>query len=123
MEWIFEEGIPIYTQIVRQLKLQIANGTYAPGEKMPTVRELAIDAGVNPNTMQRAFAELERDRLLYSVRTIGRYVTEEKEILNGLKKNMSNRFINELFVNLKKLGMDEEEIKAAVKEWKTEEEI
>lgn len=123
MEWIFEEGIPIYTQIVRQLKLQIANGTYAPGEKMPTVRELAIDAGVNPNTMQRAFAELERDRLLYSVRTTGRYVTEEKEILNGLKKNMSNRFINELFVNLKKLGMDEEEIKAAVKEWKTEEEI
>lgn len=123
MEWIFEEGIPIYTQIVRQLKLQIANGTYAPGEKMPTVRELAIDAGVNPNTMQRAFAELERDRLLYSVRTTGRYVTEEKEILNGLKKNMSNRFINELFVNLKKLGMDEEEIKAAIKEWKTEEEI
>ena len=66
MKWIFKDGIPIYSQIVEQMKLHIASGAYKMGDKLPSVRDLAVEAGVNPNTMQRAFAELERDGLLHS---------------------------------------------------------
>ena len=78
MEWIFEQGRPIYTQIVEQIRINIANGTYEPGQQLPSVRDLAMEAAVNPNTMQRAFSELERDGLIYTVRTSGRFVTEEE---------------------------------------------
>ena len=73
MKWIFKDGIPIYSQIVEQMKLHIASGAYKMGDKLPSVRDLAVEAGVNPNTMQRAFAELERDGLLHSERTRGKY--------------------------------------------------
>lgn len=121
MEWVFKEGLAIYTQLMEQIKLRIANGTFRPGEKIPPVRELAVEAGVNPNTMQRALSELEREGLLYSVRTSGRYVTEEKKMLENLQKTLSEKFIQELFENLSKLGMNRSEIVAAVTQWGKEE--
>lgn len=120
MEWTFKEGRPIYTQIVEQMKMRIASGAYKPGAKVPSVRELAVEAGVNPNTMQRAFAELERDELLHAVRTSGRFITEEENVLSNLQKSLGKNFIKEMFDNLKKLGMNEKEIVDAVEQWAKE---
>ena len=117
MTWTFKEGLPIYTQLMDQIKMHIARGDFKPGEQIPPVRELAMDAGVNPNTMQRALAELERQELLYSVRTSGRFVTEDEEKLSSLKKSLGAGFIGELFDNLKKLGMNEDDIIAAVQQY------
>ena len=69
---------PIYAQLIRQIRAGIVSGAFSPGERLPSVRDLAMEAGVNPNTMQRALTELERDGLVYSQRTSGRYVTEDR---------------------------------------------
>ena len=79
MDWTFRTDTPIYTQLCERLTLAIASGGYAPGERLPAVRELALDAGVNPNTVQRALSELERLGLVYTQRTAGRFVTEDAE--------------------------------------------
>ena len=81
MRWEFSNDAPIYTQLIQQIKVGIVAGVFPPGERLPSVRELATEAGVNPNTMQRALAELERDGLVYSQRTAGRFVTEDKEMI------------------------------------------
>lgn len=117
MKWVFENGIPIYLQILGRLRTEIASGAYPPGAKLPPVRELAMEAGVNPNTMQRAFAELERDGLVYTQRTSGRFVTEDAEIMKELRKNLSADIIGEMCTRLMRLGMSQEEIRAAVEEW------
>ena len=117
MKWAFKDGIPIYTQIVSQFKSFVLSGEFQPGQQVPPVRELAIDAGVNPNTMQRALAELEREGLLYSVRTTGRFVTEDTSILNDLRRDLGNSYIEDLFNNLNKLGMSDDEIVYAVQQW------
>lgn len=116
MNWTFKEGLPIYTQLMEQIKMHIASGAFKPGEQIPPVRELAMDAGVNPNTMQRALAELEREEILYSVRTSGRFVTESRERLDDLQKSLSHSFIEDMFENLKKLGMSDKDIIAAVQQ-------
>lgn len=121
MNWTFKEGLPIYTQLTEQIKMHIARGTFKPGEQIPPVRELAMDAGVNPNTMQRALSELEREDLLYSVRTSGRFVTESRERLDALQKSLGNSFIEDMFDNLRKLGMSNEDIIAAVQQHMKEE--
>lgn len=117
MSWTFKEGLPIYTQLIEQIKMNIANGIFEPGDQIPPVRELAMDAGVNPNTMQRALAELEREGLLYSVRTSGRFVTENQAKLDDLRKSLSRSFIEDLFDNLRKLGMNDDDIIAAVQQY------
>jgi DNA-binding transcriptional regulator YhcF (GntR family) len=117
MKWQFKPGLPIYQQLVSIMKNSIANGTYPAGAKLPPVREIAMEAGVNPNTMQRAFATLEQEGLLYSVRTSGRFVTEDQNMLNNLRKDLSGDYIRELVSQLTQLGMSREEILAAVSEW------
>ena len=76
MSWTFKEDRPIYSQLVEHIKLGIVSGEWSPGSKLPSVRDLAEEAGVNPNTMQRALADLEREGLVHSKRTSGRYITE-----------------------------------------------
>ncbi|MDO4833510.1 MAG: GntR family transcriptional regulator [Bacillota bacterium] len=120
MDWRFKDGTPLYSQIVEQMKNCIAGGDFEPGEKIPAVRELAVGAGVNPNTMQKALAELEREGLLFSERTSGRYVTEDREVINEMKVALSREFVKELFENLGRLGMSEEEIKTVVANWEGE---
>ena len=78
MNWQFSNDAPIYAQLIRQIRAGIVSGAFSPGERLPSVRDLAMEAGVNPNTMQRALTELERDGLVYSQRTSGRYVTEDR---------------------------------------------
>lgn len=120
MKWTFESGIPIYLQILERLRTDIASGTYPPGAKLPPVRELALEAGVNPNTMQRAFAELERDGIVYTQRTSGRFVTEDEAALRQLRRTLSEGVVSEMCTRLVRLGMGKDEIVTAVKEWKPE---
>ena len=117
MNWAFKNGIPIYTQIIDQFKGFILSGEFQPGQQIPPVRELAVDAGVNPNTMQRALAELEREGLLYSVRTTGRFVTDDAEIFAELRRTLAGTHIENLFRDLNKLGMTDDEIITAVQQW------
>ena len=117
MEWIFKNGIPIYTQIIDEMTMRIASGAYQPGEKLPSVRDLAMDAGVNPNTMQRALAELERRGLVFSERTSGRFVTKEDGVLKELHEDLAKKYFEELAEKLRKIGMTGEEIAGAVKRW------
>ncbi|MGI6256547.1 MAG: GntR family transcriptional regulator [Anaerovoracaceae bacterium] len=120
MDWKFKPGLPIYTQIVEQMKLSIAKGVYKPGEKLPAVRELAMEAAVNPNTMQRALTEMEREGLFYTERTNGRFVTKEEETLDKMRIALGEEFIRELFTNLEKMGMNKEQIVKAVAKWAEE---
>ena len=117
MEWNFRNGIPIYTQIIDEMTMRIASGAYKPSDKVPAVRELAMDAGVNPNTMQRALAELERRGLVYSERTSGRFITNEESVLKDLREDLAKRYFDELTEKLGKIGMDQEDIRSAVGSW------
>ena len=121
MGWRFEGNSPIYLQIIEKLETGIAAGTYAPGQKMPSVRDLALEAGVNPNTVQRAFAELERDGLLHSQRTSGRFVTEDRQKLSALRVSLGRKYIGELFERLTGLGLSQEEILLACEAYAKEE--
>ena len=117
MKWEIKEGIPIYTQLVQQMKSGIASGEYSPGSRMPSVRDLAMEAGVNPNTMQRALAELERNGLVFTERTSGRFITEDNKLLAGLRSDLAAEHIGGMFEQLRKLGMDDQEIVRSVKHW------
>lgn len=122
MEWNFEGGQPIYTQIVDQLSMKIAAGEFQPGQRLPSVRDLAAEAKVNPNTMQRALGELERRELVYSERTAGRFVTKEEGVLKTLHKKLAQQYIAEFFERLRGIGMTDKEIREAVEAWKEQKE-
>ena len=117
MEWNFKNGIPIYSQIMDEMTMRIASGAYAPGDKLPSVRDLAMEAGVNPNTMQKALAELERIGLVYSERTSGRFITKEEKILEELHESLAKKYFDELSEKLRKIGMSDADIKTAVSKW------
>ena len=120
MEWNFKNGIPIYTQIVDEMTMRIASRAYEPGGKLPSVRDLAMDAGVNPNTMQRALAELERRGLVYTERTSGRFVTNDESVLRSLHKELAARYFEELTDKLRRIGMNDGEIADAAGRWLAE---
>lgn len=117
MQWEFKNGIPIYLQIIAQIKVMIASGELRAGSKIPPVREMAVEAGVNPNTMQRALTQLEQEGLLYTQRTAGRFVSEDENVMKELRKAMSEQYIADMFHNLEKMGMGKQEIIAAVKNY------
>ena len=87
MPWDLDNERPIYLQLMERIQQDIVSGVYKPGEKIPSVRDLALDAAVNPNTMQKALSELERSGLVYSQRTSGRFITEDAGMLKELKRN------------------------------------
>ena len=120
MEWNFKNGIPIYQQIVDEMTMRIASGSYAPGAKLPSVRDLAMDAGVNPNTMQRALAELERRGLVFSERTSGRFVTKEVAVLRKLHEELARVYFDEFAAKLMKIGMSATEIPESIGKWISE---
>lgn len=106
MTWEFKKDRPIYAQLIEQIELNIISGLWGPGERLPSVRDLAAQAGVNPNTMQRALSELERDGLLYTVRTSGRFITEDGDMIQKLKDSLAMVEIREFFEKMSKLGFD-----------------
>ena len=114
MAWEFKNGIPIYTQIVDEMVMRIVSGKYAPGERLPSVRDLALEAGVNPNTMQRGLGELERRKLIYTERTSGKFITEDEEVLKELNNKMAEKYVSRLIEELSSMGLDRDQIIQAV---------
>ncbi|MBO6047582.1 MAG: GntR family transcriptional regulator [Erysipelotrichaceae bacterium] len=110
MSWKFESGIPIYSQIMDIIKLRILSGIYTPGGKLPGVRDLALEAGVNPNTMQRAMAGLENEGLVRSVRTSGRYITDDEDLINVLRMELSRTKVEQFYHDMKAIGLTQEEV-------------
>lgn len=104
MSWDLKSDRPIYTQLLEHIQLKIISGEFSPGDKLPSVRELAAQAAVNPNTMQKALAELEKSGLVYSQRTAGRFITEDKKMLEELKNNIAKREITDFINSMKNLG-------------------
>lgn len=111
----FDNNIPIYLQIVEFLKFYIISGKYNIGEKLPSVRDLAYEMKVNPNTMQKALSELEDLNLIYTERTNGKYVTQDKNIIDKYKKLYIEELTNKYVENMKNLGLTIEEIKGGIK--------
>ncbi len=106
MKWSFDHDRPIYTQIIEQIKLFIASGEYKAGAKLPAVREMAQEAGVNPNTMQRAFFELENEGLVFANRTSGRFITEDINMVERLKDELASEAVRSFLSSMKKIGYD-----------------
>ena len=112
MNWSLRGDAPIYAQLVEQIKQEIVSGGFPPGQRLPSVRDLATEAGVNPNTMQRALAELERDGLVYSQRTAGRFVTEDKRMIEQAKLGLAREQIQQFLQSMSRLGYEKVDIVA-----------
>lgn len=120
MQWKLSDDRPIYVQLMETITAAIASGTLTAGSRLPSVREMAAQAGVNPNTMQRALAELERDGLLYSQRTAGRFVTDQSDSITQKRKELAMQQIRIFLSSMKEMGYTSEQtlnlIQQAVKE-------
>ncbi|MBO5088254.1 MAG: GntR family transcriptional regulator [Lachnospiraceae bacterium] len=110
MQWELKSDRPIYTQILEEMKKRIVSGYYKPGEKLLAVRELAQEARVNPNTMQKAMTELERENLVYTMRTTGRYITEDTDLIDETKKELAQSHVAYFYKQLEALGYQKKEM-------------
>jgi DNA-binding transcriptional regulator YhcF (GntR family) len=104
MTWSFTPDRPIYIQLKELIKLSIISGQYPPGDRLPTVRDLAVEAAVNPNTMQRALTDLEREGLVHAQRTSGRYVTEDVEVIEKMKNELARELTEAYLEKIAAIG-------------------
>ncbi len=104
MQWDINSARPVYLQLIEQVQAMIISGYYKPGDKLSSVRELAAEAGVNPNTMQKALSELERTGLVYTNRTSGRFITSDESMIQKLKEQSARGQIKEFIERMKQLG-------------------
>ena len=109
MTWQFTDDRPIYIQLMEQIQLKIICGQYKVGEKLPSVRDLASEAAVNPNTMQKALSELERIGLVFSQRTSGRFITEDSNMVENMRKDLAREQIEKFLNNMEKIGFNKKE--------------
>ena len=116
MAWNLNSDRPIFLQIVERIEMDIISGKYRPGDKLPSVRDLAAEAAVNPNTMQKAFQELEHTGLVYSQRTTGRFITEDTHMIDELKSSIAKEKITELIDLMQQLGFQNEEILSLIQQ-------
>ena len=106
MEYIFDNERPIYIQLVEMIRIEIVSGKFKKGQKIPSVRELALIMKVNPNTMQKALVELENEQLIYTERTNGKYVTEDEELIEKVKKELAKEIVDNYLNSMKNIGID-----------------
>lgn len=109
VDYIFDNERPIYVQLVEMLRVEIISGKLKKGERLPSVRELALIAKVNPNTMQKALVELENEKLVYTERTNGKFVTEDAELIENVKKEMAKEKVNNYLKDMEKIGITHEQ--------------
>ena len=110
MNILFDNNIPIYIQLVDGLKLDIISGKIKAGERLPSVRELALKIKVNPNTVQKALAELESLGLIYTERTNGKFVTNDEKLIKKLRDEYANNLVSKFISNMNDLGINNDEI-------------
>lgn len=119
MKWNITDDRPIWIQLQEQLTMGILSGEYPMGSRLPSVRDLAADAGVNPNTMQRALGAMEGSGLLTTHRTAGRHVTEHQERIDSIRKELAKAQIAAYLEGMQTLGFSEEEAKRLLWEEET----
>lgn len=112
----FDNKIPIYMQIINSIKIDIINGKVKPGDKLPSIREMAVNYKVNPNTLQRVYQELERENITYTQRGTGSFIMEDENMVANLKKEMASEVIENFIINIKNFGFGDEEILNVIKE-------
>jgi GntR family transcriptional regulator len=114
MNWTFETDRPIYLQLKEQILLLIVSGSYPAGSKLPPVRDMAAEASVNPNTLQKALSELEREGLVYTQRTSGRFVTEDDKMIQQAKTDLAYEQIELFLKKMAGIGYTREETLALI---------
>lgn len=108
MEYVFDNERPIYIQLIEMIRIDIVSGKFPKGEKLPSVRELALMMKVNPNTMQKALVELEDEKLIYTERTNGKYVTEDEKLIEEVKRQLAQEKVNNYLNSMKNIGINYE---------------
>ena len=106
MDYNFDNERPIYIQLVEKIRIDIVSGKFKKGERLPSVRELALIMKVNPNTMQKALIELEDEKLIFTERTNGKFVTEDEELIEEVKKNLAKEKVNNYLNSMKDIGIN-----------------
>ena len=109
MEFNFDNERPIYIQLVELIRIEIVSGKFKKGERIPSVRELALMMKVNPNTMQKALNELENQKLIYTERTNGKFVTEDEKLIQNIKKELAKEKVNNYLDSMNSIGISFEE--------------
>ncbi len=117
MSWKLDKNKPICPQLYERISVRIASGIYKPNDKLPSVRDLAVAAGVNPNTVQRSYELLEQQGLIYTVRNSGRFVSEDSSLAQESVKSLREEKTKEYFAQMKALGLDAQMTKEYIKEW------
>lgn len=115
MAWKLDDDKPVYLQLIEEVKRRILTEQYKAGSKLPSVRDMAMEAAVNPNTMQRALSDLEREGLIFAERTSGRFVTEDLNMVSSIKNSFAKEIIEEFIKKMRELGLSKEEIIEAVR--------
>ena len=106
VDYIFDNERPIYIQLVEKLKAAIVSGELKQGERIPSVRELALTARVNPNTMQKALGELEDEGFIYTERTNGKFVADNQQLIDKVKKELAKELVNNYLKDMKNIGIN-----------------
>ena len=121
MNWNIRNDAPVYTQLVDQIARAIILGQFPPGGRLPSVREFAADAGVNPNTMQRALAQLETEGLVHTERTAGRYVTEDIALIEQLRADTARTLASDFLEKMRGIGYSPAQAAALLEHWDAKE--
>lgn len=116
MAWRFTSDKPVYLQISERIINKVLSGEYKPGEQIPTVRQLALEAAVNPNTVQRAFSELENEGIISVKGTVGRFVTEDFNVIEKSRKKTAEKIVDDFLTNMKALSISKEQAIDMIKE-------
>lgn len=116
MSWSFDESRPLFQQIVERVTVDVVSGKYGAGDKLPSVREYAVEAGVNPNTMQKALSALEESGLIVTQRNSGRYVTEDSALIADYRKSEALKAAQDYIAFAKSAGLTLEEAIEILKE-------
>ena len=116
MDYKFDNERPIYIQLVELLRIEIVSGKLSPGTKIPSVRELSFMIKVNPNTLQKALLELEKEGLIYTERTNGKFITEDIKLIEKIKKELAKEKVNKYLLDMKNIGINQEEALNYLKE-------
>jgi DNA-binding transcriptional regulator YhcF (GntR family) len=116
MAWSFSSDRAVYLQIAERIKKSVLSGVYPPGEQIPSVRQLALEAAVNPNTVQKAFTELEDQGIILSRGTQGRFVTEDTETIEGCRMEMAQQYVLAFLQDIGQLGISREQAQSMIKE-------
>ncbi|MBQ2943279.1 MAG: GntR family transcriptional regulator [Ruminococcus sp.] len=116
MAWSFDKHTPVYLQIAERIRNNIIRGVYPPNSQIPSVRQLALLAAVNPNTVQHALTALELEGIIYSESTTGRFVTDNEELINSARVQAAHKLVSQFMKSAQELSISKDELITMIKE-------